>query len=39
MVQYLEDIKGTGAAPLTPEERLELTELRSKVADLRKRAT
>ena len=38
IVQYLEDLKGKGARPLTPEERIELDELRREVEILRKRA-
>lgn len=35
MVQFLEDVKGTGAKPLTPEERIQLDELRRTVQSLR----
>ena len=36
-MQFFEDIKGTGAKALTPEERIELEELRRQVVSLRQR--
>ena len=35
MVQFFEDCKGIGAAPLTAEERIELQELRRTAVQLR----
>ena len=35
MVQFLEDVKGTGAPPLTPAERIELESLRKQAVELR----
>ena len=35
MIQYLEDVKGTGAPPLTAEERIELESLRKQAIELR----
>ena len=37
MVQFFEDLKGVGAPPLTPQERQELSELRTQAAELRKK--
>ena len=37
MVQFLEDLKGVGAPPLTPQERLELEDLRAEAASLKKK--
>ena len=37
IVQMLEDMKGIGAPPLTPQERLELDQLRSQHKDLTQR--
>lgn len=34
MVQYLQDLQGKGAAPLTRDEQLELQELRATHAEL-----
>lgn len=39
MVQFLEDLKGIGAPALTPNERLELEELRLQSAELKKKLT
>ena len=36
-MQFFEDIKGSGAKPLTPNERIELEELRRQVVTLRQR--
>lgn len=36
-MQFFEDLKGTGAKALTPEERIELEELRRQVVSLRQR--
>lgn len=36
MIQFLEDIKGRGAAPLGEEERIELEKLRKRKAELLK---
>ena len=37
MVQFLEDLKGIGAPPLSPQERAELEELRTQAASLKKK--
>jgi hypothetical protein len=36
MIQFLEDLKGRGKAPLTPDERKELEKLRKKKIELLK---
>lgn len=37
MVQFLEDLKGIGAPPLSADEKAELEQLRSRNADLHRR--